>query len=124
MENLIIKGSDKTPLIEFFTNGYLRIEGRSISENPVKLYDEASTWLDDYLKTCPRKTEIHINLEYLNSSSSKNLAKLLKKLEQISREGLEVQVHWYSGIDDDGIKEAGEIYEKMVEIPFHHHELA
>jgi hypothetical protein len=121
MKDLIFEKSSKTPSIEFFTDGVLRIKGRSIPENPIEFYKEVFAWLNEYQENAPKKTEFHVDLEYYNTSSSIILLNILRKLKQISRLGHEVQVHWYSSCNDFEMIESGKYYEKIVRLPFQYH---
>jgi len=123
MQNLIIEKGFKTPSIEFLTTGILKIEGRSIPENPIEFYKEVFNWLYEYQNSNPKKTVLHIDLEYFNSSSGIILLKILKTLELISQPGFEVQVHWHTRCNDEETIETGRYYEKIVKIPFHFPEL-
>jgi hypothetical protein len=118
MDNLIIPKGDKTPSVIFNTNGELRIEGRSTPENSAEFYQEILDWVKNYGETTPIKTELHIKLEYFNSSSSKLLLTLFRQLEEIKKAGFEPTIHWYYDIDDEDMIEAGQYYEKVVKVPF------
>ena len=121
MNNLIIERSKKTPSIEFFTNGVLWMKGRSIPENPVEFYKQVFDWLKEYQNFPSKNTEIHVDLEYYNTSSSKVLTTVLKELKLMLIPGHNVEVHWYSSCNDDEMIEAGKHYEKIVGLPFQYH---
>ena len=119
MENISIEGTAKTPSVHFsFDDGVLSIVGRSIPENSIEFYKPLIDWIDDYSKTPKTKTEINIQLEYFNTSSSKCILDVFKKLESIQSQGTDVAVNWYYEEDDEDMLEAGEDYDAIISLPF------
>jgi hypothetical protein len=116
MDNLQIAGSNKTPEVSFDSNnGILSISGRSIPENSIEFYKPMLAWMEEFAGTKPENTTLQIKLEYFNTSSSKCLLDIFKKLETI---GGKCQVEWYYEQDDEDMLEAGEDYEAIVHVPF------
>ena len=118
MENLLLKKTDKTPSIEFHTDGELKIEGRSIPENSIEFYQKAFVWITEYRYSRPSKLNLHVNLEYFNSSSGKLLLSLFKQLELIRSEGVDAKIHWYYNENDEDMNEAGQDFGSLVKLPF------
>jgi hypothetical protein len=118
MENLLINKTDKTPSIKFNTDGELRIEGRSIPENSIEFYQGVISWLTEFKKTNPKKIDLHVSLEYFNSSSGKLLLILFRHLEQIKKEGYDAKIYWYHVENDEDMAEAGQDYESIIKLPF------
>jgi hypothetical protein len=118
-ENLIIEGSAKTPAIKFQGNGSLEMSGKSIPENSIEFYRPLLTWLDEYSTDPVAVTEITIMLEYFNTSSSKCLLDILRKLEALNKSGRSnVKVLWHYEADDEDMMEAGEDYSALINLPF------
>ena len=59
---------------------------------------------------------MNVQLEYFNTSSSKCILDVFKKLESVT--GSEVSVKWYYEEDDEDMLEAGEDYEAIIDLPF------
>lgn len=119
MENLHLEGSAKTPSIHFdATTGKLELKGRSIPENSVEFYKPLNDWIDSYGKSPIAVTEVDVKLEYFNTSSSKCILDLFKKLEAISGSKTEVKVNWYFEVDDEDMEEAGQDYQAIIGLPF------
>jgi hypothetical protein len=115
MEPIIIDGTPKTPTVKFdSTEGVFEIKGRSIPENSVEFYKPLVDWLDSYKETPLTKTVVNIRLEYFNTSSSKCILDVFKKLEAIHKAKNEVEVNWYYEEDDEDMLEAGEDYESVI----------
>jgi len=119
MEPIIIEGTAKTPSVRFDANaGIFEIKGRSIPENSVEFYKPIVEWLDKYKENPLSRTEVNIKLEYFNTSSSKCILDIFKKLEAIHKAKNEVQINWYYEEDDEDMLEAGEDYESIIRVPF------
>lgn len=118
MEVLILEGTPKTPTIEFKpAEGYLLLRGRSIPENSIEFYKPLIEGLEAYNNSPQAKTTVDIQLEYFNTSSSKCVLDVLKKLESINRNS-EVIINWYYEEDDEDMLEAGEDYQAIINVPF------
>jgi hypothetical protein len=118
VENLNLEASAKTPAVVFdSTMGKLELRGRSIPENSIEFYRPLNEWIDQYAAAPKEQTVIDVKLEYFNTSSSKCILDLFKKLERLN--GLsEVQVNWYFEEDDEDMEEAGEDYQAIIKLPF------
>ena len=116
MQDLKQEGSAKTPLVEFNTNGELLLKGRSIPENSIEFYKPLLEWIESYSESPNSSTVLNVQLEYFNTSSSKCILDVFKKLESVS--GSEVSVKWYYEEDDEDMLEAGEDYEAIIDLPF------
>lgn len=119
MESLLIEGTAKTPNIRFDGNqGVIEIKGRSIPENSIEFYKPLVDWLDRYAQNPKTTTKVNVQLEYFNTSSSKCILDVFKKLETIHKANHEVVINWYYEEDDEDMLEAGEDYESIIRIPF------
>ena len=117
MENLHLEGSAKTQSINFdAASGKLELKGRSIPENSVEFYKPLNEWIDAYGKSPVSATSVDVKLEYFNTSSSKCILDLFKKLEKLN--GTDVSVNWYFEEDDEDMEEAGEDYQAIIKLPF------
>jgi hypothetical protein len=119
MENLQLEASAKTPEVLFDSaNGQLLLKGRSIPENSIEFYKPLNDWIDAYAESPKDTTTIEVKLEYFNTSSSKCILDLFKKLEKIGASGSQVTVNWYFEEDDEDMEEAGEDYQAIIKLPF------
>jgi len=119
MSDLKLEGSPKTPTIEFNSEkGYLLIKGRSIPENSIEFYKKLIEALEAYNKKPQAITKVDIQLEYFNTSSSKCILDVFKKLEKINAGNSEVVINWFFEEDDEDMLEAGEDYRSIIDIPF------
>lgn len=119
MGKVAIEGSAKTPTVNFDPeNGVMELKGRSIPENSIEFYKPVVDALDEYSKSPKEVTKVNIQLEYFNTSSSKCILDLFKKLETIHKEGKEVVINWHYEEDDEDMLEAGEDYQAIIKVPF------
>ena len=119
MEPLNLEGSPKTPHVHFDPiTGLLELKGRSIPENSIDFYKPLIDWIDKYGRTPNSKTALHVQLVYFNTSSSKCILDVFKKLELVRTTGNEVSVLWHYEEDDEDMLEAGEDYQAIINIPF------
>lgn len=119
MEKIAIEGTAKTPTITFdMEKGFLEIKGRSIPENSIEFYKPLVEWLEKYASAPKSATTVNIQLEYFNTSSSKCILDVFKKLETINKSGNAVTINWCYEEDDEDMLEAGEDYQAIINIPF------
>ena len=118
MENINIEPSPKTPKVVFDqSQGVFEIEGRSIPENSTEFYQPVYSYLDSYSESPSGEMNFQFKLEYFNTSSSKCIFDILRKLEKIHENGGNVNVTWFYEEDDEDMQEAGEDYQRIVKVP-------
>ena len=119
MKELVIKKTTNTPGIDFNPEtGLMKIEGRSIPENPGDFFDPLIEWLEEYFMSPLELTRFEMSLEYVNSGSSKYLLGIFRILKKKHDEGRQCQISWYYEEDDEAIFSLGEHYRSTVKIPF------
>ncbi len=119
MKELIIKKTPNTPGVSLNSEtGLMKIEGRSIPENPGDFFDPLIEWLEEYFENPVKQTNFDLNLEYVNSGSSKYLLGIFRILKKKHEEGKACQINWYYEEDDEAIFSLGEHYKNTIRIPF------
>jgi hypothetical protein len=119
MDIIKIKGTDDTPsVILDAASNFFEIAGRSLPEDVAAFYSPIIDWLDKYIQSPNPKTNFNFKLVYFNTASSKLLLDILMKLEELHKNGKEVLVKWHYSEDDEDMKEAGEEYADIVDVPF------
>lgn len=118
MELYNLEPTNRTPKIEFnpSKNTFL-ITGRSIPENSIDFYKPAIDWLSSYLKNPLQLTVLEVKLEYFNTSSSKCLVDIFRKIESLHKSGKEAQIKWYFIEDDEDMQESGEDFKNIIKAP-------
>lgn len=116
MSAIRLEGTSKTPQVEFKTAPLsMSISGRSIPENSIAFYTPLMEWIDHHLTDGNDSVDISIRLEYFNTSSSKCIMDLLKRVEKSS---VNATVSWYYEEEDEDMLEAGEDYDAIIDLPF------
>jgi hypothetical protein len=119
MASLTLEGTSKTPYVHFDEEtGLMELRGRSIPENSIEFFKPLIDWVDRYARSPQLRTSLHVQLEYFNTSSSKCILDLFKRLESLRAGGNEVTVLWHYEQDDEDMLEAGEDYAGIINIPF------
>jgi hypothetical protein len=118
MEPLIINGTDDTPSINFDnTSGIFEITGKSLPEEVVNFYAPVIDWVERYVLKPNTSTTLKLKLIYFNSSSQRYLHELLTCFEKIGQKG-NVTVEWHYHEEDDEMRDSGEEYNDMIDLPF------
>ena len=116
MSSIHLTGTSKTPEIQFHTEPLsMSISGRSIPENSIEFYQPLLDWVEQNLQDGGTAIDISIRLEYFNTSSSKCIMDLLKRVEKSQNDAT---VLWYYEEEDEDMLEAGEDYNAIIDIPF------
>ena len=103
-------------IVYYSKSNLLELIGRSIPENPELIYKHLDDWLTVHFKKNDG-LNVNIQLEYINSGSSKYLFEILKRLAVIQRSGKPVIMKWLYEEDDDGMLELGLHYRDTAGIP-------
>jgi hypothetical protein len=117
MENFYLESTPKTPRLSFNNdNGIFEVSGRSIPENSIEFYKPLLDWLDTYVKEAKAETKLIVKLEYFNTSSSKCLVEIFRKLEKLQKEN-KVVIQWFYDEEDEDMQESGEDFKEIIKIP-------
>jgi hypothetical protein len=115
MENLEVKPTHDTPHIFCdAVNGEVLLEGRSLPENPMLVYERVFRWAESYNKS---NICIIFRLEYFNTSSSKQIFQVIKSFHG-NPNVKSIKVKWYYEEGDYDSHETGEHYSHLFKIPF------
>jgi len=110
MKTINRNATNITPAVTFAENSKLLIKGRSIAEDVLKFYQPLIDWAG---KLNISSLTVDINLEYVNSSSSKKLFSLLKVLDT-NTSIKDLTINWFYEEGDEDSLEKGRFYEKLL----------
>jgi len=119
MNPLIIPAKIDSPAVNLDKEKQLfEIKGKSLPENVNIFYQPIIDWFTEYFKNPNEETVLHFKLDYLNTASSKALLSLFLVVEEAIKNGKKAQVKWYYEEDDEDMKDIGEEYANIIQIPF------
>jgi hypothetical protein len=119
MKSLSLAPTSNTPFVSFdAAAGNIELKGRSTPENSVEFYEPIMTWLENYVQSPQECTTVEIKFEYFNTSSSKCILDVFKRLSVLQKSGKQLVVNWYYEEDDEDMQEAGEDYSDILGIAF------
>lgn len=124
MEKIFLEPTKVTPLVNFDPNaGILELKGRSSPENSIQFYAKIIEGLEDYVLNGEGDFVATFAFEYFNTSSSKCLFDVFKRLSKIDASGKGLTINWYYEEDDDDMMEAGEDYSDLLGLDFNFMEI-
>jgi hypothetical protein len=80
--------------------------------------------LSKYCQNPASKTLFRLKIDYLNTSSYKEILKILYRLEEIKDFGFFTSIEWEYLEGDQDMLEVGRDYEYLVQLPFEYIELS
>ena len=115
MSEILLEMTAKTPEVKFSKNPIsMSLKGRSIPENSIDFYKPLLEWVESNVGESESSVAISVKLEYFNTSSSKCLMDLFKRIEKVAPQA---SVDWYYEEEDEDMLEAGEDYDAIIDIP-------
>ncbi len=118
------QASEKTPAIYFDgVKGFLEIEGNSRPEDAHAFYHPLIRKIETMAE---EKTELiecftaNFKMGYFNSASAKFLFDMIMSLKKLKGRCKDLMINWYYEEGDIDMKESGEDFSEMVELPFHY----
>ena len=119
MKELVIEKTVKTPYVNFDPEtGILKITGRSIPENPEDFYQKLFNWVKEYFNNPQTETLVNVQLEYINSGSSKFILEFFQLFQDFKSQGKICKINWYYEEDDEAVLELGKHFQSIIDVPF------
>ncbi len=126
MDTLLIEATEFSPKIYFNPNeNKFEIRGESRPENTSKFYAQLIQWVEQW------KTDLSANppskhfvfefrFDYFNSTSAKFILDFLQKLNELVHliPDLKISIRWYYDSRDEDMRESGEEFSHLVDLPF------
>lgn len=119
MKRFFIEGTDQSPkVILDKKRGIFELSGNALPEDVNEFYKPIFDWFDEYIQDPNPKTKVKFNFFYFNSSSSKMIFEILKKLQFLYEQGKEVEVVWYYSEEDEEMDLSGHEFSEHFKYPF------
>jgi SiaC family regulatory phosphoprotein len=118
MEPLFLEGTEDTPEINFDAEKKIfSIADRSLPENAVDFYKPVFEWLEEYKEQADKEINFDFKLDYFNTSSAKQITKILLFLEKLALDS-NVIIRWYYRKEDVDMLSSGSRYAKLINVKF------
>jgi len=119
MEKIKIEATTVSPEVIFdIDNNNFSIRGKSVVKEVDRFYAPLIEWLENADFKPNQRIDFVFNLEYFNIFSSKRILFILYKLSDLKVSGADINVMWHFSMEDDDMKEVGEDFACMVNLPF------
>lgn len=115
MENKIINATELGPEIILEASGTIKITGKSRMEDASLYYKAMHEWVDNFISATNAPLTVTLDLSYFNSSSAKQLLKLLMSIDEKNPGGKAV---WLYPENNDTLFDRGKELEIMLDLPF------
>ena len=114
-----IPATEDTPAIHLDAGkGLLEISGKALPEDSMAFFKPVYDWLDDYYKAPAATTEMHLHMDYINSSSTRHIYNIMSGMQDLLDKQKAAKVVWHFKNGDEMMKMKGEELQSIVEIPF------
>ena len=125
METTHIEATRMTPMVFFDPRlGVIEFKGVSSTDNPTGFYHGILGKLDTYMHIENEGITVNLSFVYLNTSSSKCLFDIFKRLILVRNSGKHLTINWFYQENDEDMKEVGEDYSRVFDLPFNFISLA
>jgi hypothetical protein len=123
MEKFLLIASERHPEIRL-SDGLISIKGHSIPKNPRKIYKPVLQWVKAYVKNPEPHTEVLLQIDFFDSTSTKAIFDILKTLAicQNTNDEIEMIFKWFYLKEDDSTKEMGKFLESKLDVTFNYYE--
>jgi len=118
IKKYLIEPTRRTPRI-ILEPGRFFIVGRSIPENPGEFYRPVYEWISKYVQSQGQRTVVELGFEYINTSSTKWIYNIIKKISSMKDVTGNVSICWYYDAGDEDMCELGFIMKSLVDCQFY-----
>ena len=116
-DTFITELSKRTPWI-VLEPGKIFIMGRSIPDNPGEFYAPVLEWVTKMVPNAGTRMRVDLGFEYINTTSTKWLYLILRKLSEVKDLSSKANVTWYYELGDEDMSELGFILRSVLDCPF------
>lgn len=119
-----INPTKNTPYVNLdIKKGLIEFKGVSSPSNSIAFYDKIFKVLNLYRKSSNKELEVNMAFTHFNTSSSKCLFDILKAIKVLEKSGKDVTINWFYEQFDEDMREVGEDYSDVINMPFLYFEM-
>jgi hypothetical protein len=123
MATLKRESTDDLPNVMFDDyKGVFEISKRSLPENAIVFYEPLVDYISHYLKAPKEITTVVFHFDYLSTSSTKQIMKIILLFDWLARTKT-VNLHWNYDIGDGDMLQTGNRLEKLTSLKFNYNEI-
>lgn len=118
-KSLHIPATVETPEVKCTKeSGEIAMIGNLIPSDPQSFFAPILRWFQVYTSECkPSKITLHFYLTFVNGCSEHYLGTLLKRLENLYSQGLDVQIVCHYESDDTDMRDWGRDLKQVIKLP-------
>jgi hypothetical protein len=121
LKTVIIDSTKSTPSV-LLSEGLIEMRGRSIPESAADFYRPIEEWVSEYVSRHDIKTRVVLSFDFINTSSTKWIYAIIKKLALYRDVHETLLVEWYYEKGDEALYELGQIIRSFIDCPFIYYE--
>jgi len=123
MEVLKLAATEDLPCVLFDHNkGIFEISQRSLPENAILFYEILIDYVNEYLKSPKEETTIVFHFDYISTSSTKQVMKIILLFDQL-KQTKKVNINWHYDNGDIDMLQTGSRLEKLTSLKFNFKEI-
>ena len=103
--------------------GIIEFKGSSSPEHVERFFKPIFEAVDDLAEVLAGTITATFDMVYFNSGTSKCIFLVLKKLKGLEEDGKSIHVNWHYEEDDEGMREVGEDFQDILNLPFEYKEV-
>jgi hypothetical protein len=118
LELIFLEKTTETPSIVLDpTHGVAEITGNCYPENAYDFFEPVRTWIEQYFLEGASNLAVQMNLNYINTASSKFLRELMTMLNNYYTNDKAIRVEWLYDEDDEDMEDLGKTFSLEFEMP-------
>lgn len=118
LDLVFLERTTETPSIVLDpSNGAVEIAGNCYPENAFEFFEPVRTWIEQYFSSVASNLNVRMNLNYINTSSSKFLRELMVMLNEYYGQDKIIRVEWLYDEDDEDMEDLGKTFSLEFEMP-------
>ena len=123
MEILKLEATEDLPCILFDGDkGIFEISQRSLPENAIRFYEPYLDYINDYLKASKEQTTLTFHFDYVSTSSTKQVMKMIMLFDQLNQ-NKKVVLNWNYDKGDVDMMQTGKRLEQLASFKFNFNEI-
>jgi hypothetical protein len=113
--NFFLKAERTTPQVSIDDElNEMRFSGRCSPEMVVNFFKPIEDAIDRYFEQGKDSLKAYFSLEYINTSSTKGLINLMRRLDKRVAKGKNIDIYWYYEEEDEDMMETGEDFSDLL----------